>query len=366
MSRRGENIYKRKDGRWEGRYPKGRLETGKIKYGYVYGHTYQETKQKLYPLKIKYQTLIQLNGKSAFPLYQWVNQWLVEIQGKVKPATYASYQYKMDHYILPTLAENLLNELDEEKIKEIVAQWRTSNLSHSTIRVLFQVLNNCLSFAVKKGILKTNPCEAIYLPIQQKRRIQALSKREQNALEGVVKEADSKKGLPITLALQTGMRIGEIAALQWKNIDFDLNVIYVEQTFQRVSYFNREKKQSQLVLSSPKTVSSKRIIPMTKFVRKTLLKEKKKRTGDFVFSVNGHPCEPRLINYHFQKLAKKAQVIGKHFHQLRHTFATRCVEKNRDIASVSALLGHASTQMTLDTYSSALIEQRMKIIQSLD
>lgn len=366
MSKRGENIYKRKDGRWEGRYSKGRTENGKIKYGYVYGHTYQETKQKLYPLKIKYQTLIQLHGRSAFPLYKWVNKWLQEIQGKVKPSTYASYQYKMDRYILPTLAENLLNEVDEDTINNLITQWQSLNLSSSTIRVLFQVLNNCLTYAVKKRILETNPCNHVILPVNEKIQVKALSKKEQDSLERVARQESSKKGLPILLSLQTGMRIGEIAALQWKNIDFEQNVIYVEQTFQRISYFNREKSQSQLVLSSPKTASSKRIIPMTKWVRKTLLSESKKQTGEFVFSVKGHPCEPRLINYHFQKIAKKAKVIGKHFHQLRHTFATRCVEKNRDIASVSALLGHASTQMTLDTYSSALIEQRMKIIQSLD
>lgn len=366
MSRRGENIYKRKDGRWEGRYQKGRTEAGKMKYGSVYGRSYQETKQKLYPLKIKYQTLMNLHGKSAIPFYHWVNQWLLDLQGKIKPATYASYQYKMDHYILPSLASVLLNELDEEKLSLLLKEWKTKGLKTSSIRVLFQVLKTCLSVAAKKGMLLTNPCEKVVLPAIEKKHPQSLSKKEQTSLERVVAREKTQMGLPITVALQTGMRIGEIAALQWKNIDFDSNVIYVEQTLQRISYFNRQKEQSQIVLSSPKTTSSKRIIPMTDHIRKILLHESKKRTEAFVFSVNGHPCEPRLINYHFQRLAKKAKIIGKHFHQLRHTFATRCVEKNRDIAAVSAILGHASTQMTLDTYSSALIEQRMKIIQSLN
>ena len=366
MSRRGENIYKRKDGRWEGRYQKGRAENGKIKYGSVYGRSYQETKQKLYPLKIKYQTLMALHGKSAAPFYQWVNQWLVEVQGKIKPATYASYQYKMDHYILPALAERSLNEVDEEQVTLLINDWKEKGLKTSSIRVLFQVLNNCFSLAVKKNILLTNPCSQVMPPASEKKQVQSLSKKEQASLERVAEETPAKKGLPIILALQTGMRIGEIAALRWENIDFEANLISVEKTLQRISYFAREKNQSQLVLSSPKTASSKRLIPMTKLVRKVLLKEKKQRTGEFVFSVNGHPCEPRLISYHFQKLAKTAQVFGKHFHQLRHTFATRCVEKNRDIAAVSAILGHASTQMTLDTYSSALMEQRMKVIQTLD
>ena len=139
----------------------------------------------------------------------------------------------------------------------------------------------------------------------------------------------------------------------------------MEQTFQRISYFNRENNHSQLVLTSPKTNASKRIIPMTKLVREKLLEAKKLRQGNFVFSVKGHPTEPRVLTYRFQQVLKKAKLVGFHFHQLRHTFATRCLEKNRDIASISALLGHASTKMTLDVYSSALFEQRLKVIQSI-
>ncbi|MBO0451819.1 tyrosine-type recombinase/integrase [Candidatus Enterococcus murrayae] len=365
MSRRGENIYKRKDGRWEGRYQKGRTPDGKIKYGSVYGRSYQETKYKLYPLKIKYQRLISMHGTCAIPFYQWANHWLTTIRGTIKPATYASYDYKMIHFILPMLNDTYLNELDEAAIKGLLDSWKAKQFKESTIRVVFQELKSCLSLAVKQGYLVSNPCDQIVLPKQDKKRVCALSKKEQAMLERTLADTPLNKRLPVILALQTGMRIGEIAALQWKNVDFDSNVIHVEHTFQRIPSVDRGQKASELVLSSPKTSASKRLIPMSRRVRQELLKAREQRTGSFIISTKGGPSEPRLIGYHFHQLMKKAQLIGKHFHQLRHTFATRCVERNRDIASISALLGHSSTQMTLDTYSSALLEQRMKVIESI-
>ena len=97
-----------------------------------------------------------------------------------------------------------------------------------------------------------------------------------------------------------------------------------------------------------------------------MLNHRKESKGSFVFSTNGQPCEPRLLTHHFHRIRLKAGLIKIHFHQLRHTFATRCLEAKKDISSVSALLGHASTQMTLDTYVDAMLEQRFQVIDELD
>ncbi|MBO1306449.1 site-specific integrase [Enterococcus sp. 669A] len=366
MSKRGENIYKRRDKRWEGRYHKGRTLEGKIRYGSIYGDTYNEVKQKLYPYKIKYQTIMETQGSCSVPLAEWVGVWLAEFQSEWKPATYANYHHKLKKYILPAIGDQALNKLTKAGLEELAAQLLGDPLSPSTIEVVFRILSNCLSQAVRKELLKSNPCEQLKLPRKPQTKIRALTKKEQKNLEDKAKEVPLNKGLPILLALQTGMRIGEIAALQWKDIDFDSNLIHVSHTYQRVTAPVSMEEKTLLIYGEVKTRSSNRVIPITNELKKVLLKKQKQSNQPFVFSVNGHPCEPRLLTSYFHKLRKAANIEDVHFHQLRHTFATRCIETRADIASVSALLGHASAKMTLDIYTDATIDQRIQVIKLLN
>lgn len=182
----------------------------------------------------------------------------------------------------------------------------------------------------------------------------------------MARKAPKSRGIPILLALQSGMRIGEIAALRWHQVDFEANTISVEHTYQRIPFFHSTLQRTKLVYQEAKTGASKRIIPMTREIRQCLQRKKNTSKTPFVFSSGTHPCEPRLLTYYFHQLLRKANITGIHFHQLRHTFATRCLEKNYDVVSVSALLGHSSAKMTLDVYADSLIEQRLKIIRSLE
>lgn len=194
----------------------------------------------------------------------------------------------------------------------------------------------------------------------------SLNKDEQGRLEEVARNASDYKGLPILMALQTGMRIGEIAALKWHQVDFESNSISVEHTYQRIPFFHSDVQRTQLVYQEAKTNASKRTIPMTREICERLKRKRQESSTPFVFSSGSNPCEPRLLTYYFHRMIRQAKLNGVHFHQLRHTFATRCLEKNYDIASVSALLGHSSAKMTLDVYADSLIEQRIKIIRSLE
>lgn len=366
MSKRGENIYKRGDRRWEGRYHKGRTLDGKIRYGSIYGETYHEVKQRLYPYKIKYQTIMEVQGICSIPLTEWVGVWLKEFQTEWKPATYANYCHKLNKYILPHIGDQPLNQLTQTGLEQLAVQLLEGPLSASTIEVVFCILSNCLNQAVRKELLKSNPCDKIKLPRKPQTKVRALTKKEQKNLEDKVKEVPLNKGLPILLALQTGMRIGEISALQWKDIDFDSNLIHVSHTYQRVTTPGPAGEKTQLIYGEVKTRSSNRVIPISNKIKKLLLKKQKQSNHPFVFSVNGHPCEPRLLTRYFHKLREAAEIGEVHFHQLRHTFATRCIETRADIASVSALLGHASAKMTLDIYTDAMLEQRIQVIRLMN
>lgn len=360
--RKGENIYKRKDGRWEGRYVKGRKADGKIKYGYIYGKTYQEVRNKLYPLKMKFQIIIEEKGDSGLSVCEWVKCWLFDLQKELKPSTYASYSYKMTRYILPSIGDIPLNQLESSDVEKLFLSLK-ERLSLSSLHVIYQIGKKCFKDALKSQLISTNPFEDMHISKNQKVRIHSLSKYEQKKLEKVAEE-DPQKGFPVLLSLYTGMRIGEIAALKWEDIDLKEEIITVKHTYQRIPLAS-ENKMTTLVYGTPKTESSIRKIPINKKIKHYLIILKKEATSPFIFSTKGAPLEPRVLTYYFHVIRKKAGLSHVHFHQLRHTFATRCLENNADISSLSSLLGHHSTQMTLDVYTDTLLEQRRKIIKKL-
>ncbi|GCF95941.1 site-specific integrase [Enterococcus florum] len=360
--RRGENIYKRKDGRWEGRYKKGKKANGKTKYGSVYGRTLSEVRSKLYPLKSKYQEIRGKYGESSMSLEWWGTSWLTEMKQEVKESTYANYQYKLTHYVFPVIGTYALNELTPEIGAILLTHLQKKQLSASTIRVIFRILNQCLNQAKSKEYVTENSFTEIKLPKAGKEKARALTREEQRRLEKTANTEKANAGFPVLLALHSGLRIGEIAALQWEDIDFQTNLIRVRHTLQRV----KRDHQTELILTSSKTDSSVRTIPLSDTMRILLWEHKKQAISKFVFSTNGHAIEPRLLTYHFHKIRKKVGLEQIHFHQLRHTFATRCIETQGDIASVSAILGHRSTQMTLDTYTDALIEQRVRVVKQME
>lgn len=365
MARKGENIYKRKDGRWEGRYKKGRKPTGQLKYGYVYGKRYKEVKEKLYSYRSYYQELIHSKGECTMLYEEWIKQWLKKRRHQLKPSTYSSYNYKLMRYVCPFLGDVPLNQLSSEMIQETIYRWIETGLQASTIHVLYHIVKKSLADAYAQGLLSQILCQGISLPKIPKRSPQSLSKKEQDCLETVAKSVPLYQGLPVLLALNAGLRIGEVSALRWEDIDLDKKMIYVKQTAQRIQQ-NEGTKKTVIVIDVPKTDQAIRPIPMSFTLYKYLKKWKKKSPSSYVCSNHSGPSEPRLITYYFSHLKKKAQTIQTHFHSLRHTFATRCIEASADVASVSRLLGHASSKTTLDVYTDSFLEGRQRVIRQME
>ncbi|MGG5372136.1 tyrosine-type recombinase/integrase [Enterococcus sp. AZ196] len=362
--RKGENIYYRKDGRWEGRYAIGRKSDGRLRYGYVYARSYQIVREKLYPLKQRAERMLQLYGKSLMSYDEWIVSWKKSIQTTVKASTFSDYCYKLRHYILPYVGESPLYQLTSEKIQELVNQLCDASLSPNSIQIIICLMKKTLNDAKKLGLIAENPCDTVQLPKRAVKKIHALTVDEQQTLMEAVETIGSDKGQAVTLALNTGMRIGEISALTWDKVDFNRGMIYVDQTCQRLT--NEEEHQTVVHYDSVKSASSNRIIPMNQKVKRVLKRIKEKSTSDYVFSIKEKGCEPRLLTYYFHKIRKKAKLENIHFHQLRHTFATRCLDAKVGITSVSALLGHASTKMTLDVYSDSMLEERITAVYAIE
>ena len=363
--KRGENIYFRKDLRWEGRYVVGKKANGKTKYKSVYGHSYQEVREKLYPLKVKYQIILREQGQVTISFYEWGYLWLQDVQEGIKQSTYANYKYKLVQYVLSEIGEYSLNELNEDVAEKLLESLKQRGFAPSMIRAVFRITKQCANLAVQKKLIKENPFSMIKLPKVVKTKNQALTKEEQKDLETVASEEKKGRGIPVLLALHAGLRIGEIAALTWDDLDFKNNMIHVHSTYQRV-FSVLENHKTELIFTDSKTTSSVREVPMSATLKNVLLQQKQESAGKYVVSSTDKPMEPRLLTYHFHHIRQAAGLPEIHFHQLRHTFATRCLENNGDIMSVSALMGHSSTQMTLDTYASSTLEQRILVVAKME
>lgn len=361
---KGENIYYRKDGRWEGRYAIGRKSNGRLKYGYVYAKTYHTVKEKLIPLKLQSERMIELYGKSLMTYSEWIIHWKKEVQKTIKMSTFSDYCYKISRYLLPNLGNLSLYQITSKRIQEMVDYYIEEGLSPSSVHIIICLLKKTLNDAKKRELLFKNPCDALQLPKRNTKKVRALTIEEQRNLLKAVEKSEDDKAQAVALALNTGMRIGEVAALKWKDIDFSRGIISINQTCNRIQ--STENQQTIVSYDVVKSAASHRIIPMNKKVQRLLGRIKEESTSNYVFSIGKKGCEPRVLTYHFHQLRKQAKLENIHFHQLRHTFATRCLEAKVGIASVSALLGHSSTKMTLDVYSDSMMEDRVTAVYAIE
>lgn len=363
---RGENIYKRKDGRWEGRYPKGRKSDGSIYYGYIYGKKYQMVREQVIIKRAVYQGSNENRKKrirNQITFHDWATIWINKIEKKgIKPSTLSSYQNKIDVHLLPYFGHLKLRDISKDLLDEWVNE-KSEILKISSIHIIFSLLKRCLKEAVDYDFLAYNICDKVCLPKWKKTKVLALSKCEQQKLTDYCEK--QKQGMPILFALDTGLRIGEICGLQWRDVDFVDKRIYVRRTRQRVPSSLLEAKTS-VIDQSPKTVSSERYVPLTKRAFRILVTLKKQANTEYVFSKRLKALEPRNLIRLFDQYKKTLGFYSITFHTLRHTFATRCIELGGNISSVSKLLGHSSIKMTLDIYTTSFYEEQVQTIQCLE
>ena len=361
MARHGENIYQRKDGRYEGRYVLGKKPNGQTRFGYVYGRKYTEVKRLLLQKKAEYS---HSSGQHpAVRLQDWTAFWLEnEVLGSVKPSTFQVYRNQMKKHILPYFYNLTLPQLTPPMVYEFLKKLEADGLSQTTIKSIFRLLSAALRFAVEEGQIMKNPCQKIRLRPQQRREQRVLTRGEQEKLQTLCMEE-----LPVMLCLYTGMRLGEVCALKWTDIDWNNKTVSVLRTVQRLKEEQSLGRKTKLVLDVPKSKHSQRRLPLADFLLeklKTAFSQTAYPSG-FLFGTSKWAMEPRTVQRHFSRLVKKAGLTGVHFHTLRHSFATRLLELGVDILTISALLGHSSAKTTLDFYGHSLFDQQRRAIDSL-
>jgi integrase len=356
MARKGENIYKRKDGRWEGRYIKGKKENGKPRYGYVYGAKYGEVKGKLLPFKLRHADRPEAAERLPCLFRDRLAAWLASASESLRPSTLASYRRMARVHLLPALGDKPLHTLDREALEAFAESLKAKNLSGGTRRNILRLLLSVL------GQARAGELEGFTLPQAEKRKVPVLSRSEQERLESTALR--DEKDAAVTLALYTGLRLGELCALRWEDVDLPEGIVHVRGTLQRLE--NETAAGTSLRFGPPKTLSSERDVPLPGSLLGYLKELKARADGEYVVACKGSFAEPRVIQYRFHALLERAGLRRVNFHALRHTFAVRCMELHMDVTTLSQLLGHASVKLTLDVYTDSLMEHKKREIQALD
>jgi len=370
MPKTGRNIYKRRDGRWEGRYLKGYKEDGSIDYGYVYAESCAEAKDKLTAAIISPTHTTRTGTQLTFADIS--KKWLYSASLRIKQSTYAHYSFILENHILCRIGGFKMNALSAPLIdrfaKNMLINGRKDGkggLSPKTIRDILSIVKSVIDYARDERIA-VNDIRITY-PKRSPQAMRVLSKREQSALVKVLIENPDIYKIGVLLCLYTGIRIGEICALRWKDISLDKGIITIRETIQRIRNIggNRGKK-TRIIIDTPKTMCSIRNIPLPKTVI-ALLSHYVSDGGKFFLSGDGfNRTEPRTLQNRFKKYVETANIAHANFHSTRHTFATRCVEAGMDIKSLSEILGHAGVNITLNRYVHSSFEQKREGMNKLE
>lgn len=348
MSNRGENIYKRKDKRWEGRYVKSREPNGKVHLGYVYASSYAEAKAKLMQAK---SSVLALSPCTFPPLAVYFNNWLKSCKKSVKPSTYAKYQVMLNNHLTPSLGCLLPNELTSAAIDNFSTFLLCEKgLSPKTVRDILSTLRTITKYIRRQTGEFPQDIEFLY-PRERKKEMRVLTPEEQHILIAFLTQDMDRVKFGVLLALLTGIRIGELCALRWQNISSDS--IKINQTMQRLSVTEGDNKGRKTViqLGDAKSESSRREIPLTLYAASLCERFRSSDNSAFILTGSSQKfMEPRTLQYRFSRYTRQCNLKGVHFHALRHTFATRCIEVGFDVKSLSEILGHSSVKITLDRY----------------
>lgn len=366
MARHGENIRKRKDGRWEGRYPVYSKEKGKLVYRSVYARTYNEVREKLTTQKnlLKNPQSEMLNktkigthpDSNDITLADAAQGWLAEIKQKRKLSTYVKYSLIYHKHIEEKFKNVLMSEITNSLVREKISD----TLSDSIHRSIYCVLNRILKFASGRYYMTVPELNKSTSDVRNK-PVKSLAQNEQKKLICVLYHDMDIYKMAVLLCLFTGLRLGELCALKWTDIDFDNKILMVSRTVQRL-YADGYGTKTVLMVTAPKSEYSRREIPLSNTVLELFVRF----WNDKEYILGGDkPMEPRTMQYHFKKILKEADLPDTNFHVLRHTFSTNCIECGTDVKSLSEMLGHSDVQITLNRYVHPSMNTKRKHIESL-
>lgn len=365
--RKGE----RSDGRIQVRVNIGRDEKGKIKYKYFYGRTLKEANAKAEAYKLDLLNYGKPLETTSTTLSEWTYKHLfTNVRPTVQAGTFERYMTTYKNNI----QGSSIGDMEVKDIQPIHLQNflnSHSNLSKSSLKKIYNLLYASFKSAIANNLIRINPLENVKLPSSEvkHKEIEILTLDEQKAYMKALET--NRNGTLFLTALLTGMRIGELLALKWDNVDLDNGTITVCETLRRVKVYDEKgNSQSKILTKCPKTEKGNRSIPIPKTLtlalKKYQLASYNSEEGLVFCTKSGLPFQYNYVWYTHKALCKKAGIRATSIHSLRHTFASRSIEAGIDVKTVSDLLGHANTQITWNTYVHSTNDSKREAAKTMD
>lgn len=298
----------------------------------------------------------------------WIYTWLQEKKDYIKESTYGTYSNNVFNYIIPTLGDYPLKKLNHKLLQDFILELskrgknnKTEGLSDKTIKDIMIIIKASIRKGINENKIKYFDLSFNYPKPSKFKNIYVLTKQEQNKLTNFVLNNLTAKNIGILIALYSGLRIGELCALKWNDIDFKHNSLTISKTIQRIYIKDKYNTVSKVIITTPKTRNANRVIPISNELIE-ILRKLKANDNYYVLSNNEKFIEPRTYRKYFNQVLIKNKIRHFNFHSLRHTFATNCITLGADYKTVSELLGHSNINITLNIYVHPKYSEKKKCI----
>lgn len=351
-------TYQRKDGRWECRISLGSVG-GKRKYRSYYGSTEQEAEFKM---MLDQHTKQQTLSVTEMTVKDLSAEWIYVTRNRIKESTAANYQMKLDKHIIPTFGNMNVSTLLAKDIYTFIESKLKSGLSVRYVTDIIVLLKSIYRYACREYAVR-NVLDGIVLPKKKRTEVRVLNKEHQKRLSVYINNNRNLCTLGVSLSLYTGVRIGELCALQWQDIDLANNTLTVRKTIQRIQSFDSTHK-TQLIITEPKSANSLRTIPIPDCIM-PMVRQFAGKGSAYVLSGTCKPVEPRTMQNRFKRILGNAKLPSTNYHSLRHAFATGALELGFDIKTLSEILGHSSIEVTLNRYIHSSMERKRSCMNLL-
>lgn len=305
-------------------------------------------------------------SKNIMKYKDWICEWLDDyVKPTVKEKTYLNYSVMLRTHILPAIGELELEDLTLPVLQSFVFNMSDHGnvktgcgLSPSTVSMIEGVVERSLNFAVEIGLIERHHAAHVRCPRVDGKKVECFSLSEQRKIEEDILKSSCDKRIGILLCLYTGMRIGELMALRWCDIDFDRCIITVNATCRDGFLDGKVIK----IIDLPKTATSKRAIPVPRQIMPYLRRLELKQSGEYVINNNGRMITVRGYQKTFTLMLRRLGIEHRGFHSLRHTFATRALECGMDVKTLADILGHKNPNVTLNRYAHSMMEHKVAMM----
>ena len=314
--------------------------------------------------------------KTSMTVKEFLSEWFdVYSKPNIKHSTAVSYECYIRKHVNPEIGDIPLNEVSLH-VLQIFFNRKSKELSPKTVSNLRMMLHAAFKVAYLNDLVSKNYIEYVTIPKVLRKEMRVLSKAEQEKLMITITNTDEPYAFGIFLCLSTGIRVGELCALTWDDIDFTNKILKIRKTLQRLRTLDESESKTKIYIGSPKTQSGIRDIPLSDSLISALQKHRNNMSRQYGKDITSpdayivtkkiiHPTEPKIMQDYFAKAIEYSGITKANFHSLRHTFATRALEAGIDFKTLSILLGHADIYVTINRYAHVLDEQKRKAMNEI-